>query len=114
MTYDLKPKDIVIENNVFWGAPLFYGTQYSKGINNNEVVLFEGQYIVANYNKSIAPLVGYGKRDIKSFKRLYADNSSIKILKYGSKDIHRKETKIMEKLAWKSIDLHLERLNKQQ
>ena len=114
LTYDLKSKDIVIENNVFWGAPLFYGTQYSKGINNNEVVLFEGQYIVANYNKSIAPLVGYGKRDIKSFKRLYADNSSIKILKYGSKDIHRKETKIMEKLAWKSIDLHLERLNKQQ
>ncbi len=111
LSYDNHGKFISIENNIFYGAPYFCGAVHPKGLRDNTVYLYEGQYLYNYHGKRTFPVViANGKGKVDEFRNQSSDNSKIIILQKGSWNAWRIERKIRKKVGWKPVDLSLERL----
>lgn len=112
LSYDPCGKSLTISGNTFFGASHFCGPYYPTNMYGNVIYIYEGQYI-SNYHfsRQNPAIFAKNRSDIESYRQQSGDNSSIVIMKQGSKYAKRMERKIRKLLAWEPVDLHLERLN---
>ncbi len=106
LTYDWEPKSVVIRNNIFFGSNYFYGMHYPKNMSDNVVYLFEGQYL-SYANVNYKPIIVKKKKDLKAFQIQSNDDSTVYIMKRGSRKAGRKEKELMDKLKWECVNLNL-------
>lgn len=111
LSYEEDEKPITINNNVFWGANHLDGTISSADMGRNTVYLYTDQYLYTrHWHKDKRTIKSDEEGAINRYRKVTGDKSKIIVLKRGSKKALRLEKKIKKKIAWKPVELHLERI----
>jgi hypothetical protein len=106
-----KDQYLTIQNNTFFGAPLYCAKLFSGGMTDNKVYIYQGQYLNYFYVDSKYPTI-YAKnsQSITEYRERTGDNSDIVILTPNSSKARKIEKKISKKIGWKCLDLKIDKL----
>lgn len=111
LSYERESKSMIIENNIFYGAPYYCGYVKPIGLRKNKVYIYKGQYLNHYHGKKNYPtILADGEETIKKYKDWSGDDSDIIIIERGGKKDSKLRRRIERKIGYKKPELHLERI----
>jgi hypothetical protein len=104
-------RNLKIQNNIFFGAPLYNTRCFGSGLSNNTVYIFKGQSLCSFHAAfSYTPIYANSQADIETYQRQVGDDSRITILDPNSTKALKVGRKIKKRISWKCLDLKINSL----
>lgn len=93
-------KSIEISNNIFFGSNYYCGRNYSKRIHDNEVYVYENQYLNDYHFATPYPVIkAKDPTAVLKYKNRVSDKSDITVMKRGSASSKNLRAKVLKNIS---------------
>ena len=105
LSYDKKNKNILISNNIFYGAPYYCGKAFGI-LKGNIVYMYKGDYLNHYHGQKNYPIIyANDEKSIETYRRRTHDDSRIYILDKESDFDRKMKQKLLARIAYQPIRL---------
>ena len=105
LSYDKKNKNILISNNIFYGAPYYCGKAFGI-LKGNIVYMYKGDYLNHYHGQKNYPIIyANDEKSIETYRRRTHDDSRIYILDKESDFDRKMKKKLLARIAYQPIRL---------
>lgn len=103
LSYDKSNKQILIRNNVFYGAPYYCGKAFAA-LDENNVYVYKGEYLNHYHGQKNYPTIyAEDENSIEAYRQRTHDNSIIHIIEKDSKTDRKLKKMLLKQMAFKPV-----------
>lgn len=103
LSYESADKDILISNNMFYGASYYCGKAFGR-LRGNTVYIYQGQYLNHYHGQKNFPAIyATDENSIEAFRQRTHDDSSIHIIEKDSDADKKLKKKWLKQMAYRPV-----------